>query len=74
MGKFIVGTSADATYQKLHAAGLFPCKPDTVRRVVIDLKVGELARIYYEVFGEADSPSEFGDLLVAGLTNLDEVE
>lgn len=50
MSKFIVGSSSDGIYQALHDAGVFADEPKDVRRVVIDLAVGEPARVYIERF------------------------
>jgi len=50
VSKFIVGARSDGIYEALHAAGVFADDPKDVRRVVIDLKAGEGARVYIERF------------------------
>jgi hypothetical protein len=62
MSKFIV-TSND-TFLRLHAAGVINVEPDNVRRCIIDLEVGQGARIYLETFAD---DAIIGELLGAGL-------
>ena len=49
MSKFI---AASAIFDALHDAGVIEQEPRTVRRVVIDLEVGSVARIYVEQFAD----------------------
>lgn len=50
VSKFVVGAQSDRIYQALHDAGVFKEDPASVRRIVIDLKAGELARFYVDHF------------------------
>lgn len=47
--KLLVGSSREI-FLALHRAGLFADDPSDVRRVVLDLEVGEPARVYLERF------------------------
>lgn len=52
MSKFIVGVHSDDLYQRLHEAGALQQDPRDVRRVIIDLEAGSIARIYVELFAD----------------------
>jgi hypothetical protein len=49
MSKFI---ASSAIFDALHDAGVIEQEPRTVRRVVIDLKVGTVAMVYVEQFAD----------------------
>lgn len=53
MSKFVVGARSDGIYQALHDAGVFADDPSEVARVIIDLRVGNPARIYIEKFADS---------------------
>jgi len=58
MAKFI---GVDAIYQALYDVGAVVEEPQNVRRVIIDLEAGSVARIYIEKFADDEK-------LSAGLT------
>jgi hypothetical protein len=51
MNKFI--TSSEQ-FDALHEAGLFEDDPKMVRRVIIDLEVGNIAKVYVERFADKE--------------------
>jgi len=55
MAKFIV--TSEEWYRLLHDAGAIDVEPDSVRRCVIDLKVGAPAMFYIEQYGDDEKLS-----------------
>jgi len=49
MSKFV---TSSAIFDALHDAGVIDQEPRTVRRVVIDLQVGSVAKVYVEQFAD----------------------
>jgi hypothetical protein len=62
MSKFIIGSSSDRVFMALHDGGVIPDEPSDVRRVIIDLQIGNPARVYVERFLD----DSFIELTLAG--------
>ena len=53
MSKFIVGT--DKLTLALFEAGVIRERPENVKRIIIDLNVGEVGKLYVETYMETDT-------------------
>ena len=49
---FIAGVPSNAVFMRLHKAGVVHEDPNLVKRVVLDLKAGDVAMIYYALFAD----------------------